>query len=445
MSDDNEFEPKLGRIGNRQAKRAQRYLSRLVTAISRAGGIAKSRRGNFSGSRIGRGGGAGAVLHDCHQGFRARRVIVKSHIAKLGEKGFKMAQTYLRYIQRDGVTRDGQPGELYTAGADRTEDKDFLEGCKDDRHQFRFIVAPEDGEQYEHLRDVTRRLMRQMERDLNTKLDWVAVDHFDTGHPHTHVVVRGKDDRGKDLIIARDYMTHGMRARAAEIVTLDLGERSNLEIEHKLRQEMEQERFTSLDRSLLQDADGEGRVSASLPQRDAYSRLRQTLRAGRLQTLKRLGLAEQVKPGQWQLSPDLEPTLRRMGERGDIIKTLHKAMSREKIERAAIDQAIYDPIQAKPITGRLIERGLSDEVNDRHYLIVDGVDGRTHYVEIGKGEATDLIPKGAIIGIKPRSTEPRRVDHTVAEIAATNNGRYDVDIHLRHEPNCSYEFAQTHV
>ena len=37
--------------------------------------------------------------------------------------------------------------------------------------------------------------MRRMAEDLDTTLDWVAVDHHDTGHPHTHIVLRGKDER----------------------------------------------------------------------------------------------------------------------------------------------------------------------------------------------------------------------------------------------------------
>jgi len=65
--------------------------------------------------------------------------------------------------------------------------------------------------------------MEQMEKDLGTQLDWVAVDHYNTAHPHTHIVLRGKDDKGDDLIIAREYIAHGMRERAAEIVSLDLG------------------------------------------------------------------------------------------------------------------------------------------------------------------------------------------------------------------------------
>src|SRR3546814_5722783 len=112
-----------------------------------------------------------------------------------------------------------------------------------------------DGADYEDLKPLTRRLMTRMEEDLGTKLDWVAVDHFNTGHPHTHIIVRGRDDRGKDLIIARDYISHGLRERACELVDLDLGPRTDDAIEQRLRAEVGQERLTSIDRSLIRDAE----------------------------------------------------------------------------------------------------------------------------------------------------------------------------------------------
>ena len=159
---------------------------------------------------------------------------------------------------------------------------------------------------------------------------------YNTGHPHTHVVLRGRDDRGKDLIIAREYLSQGMRERAAEIVSLDLGPRTDLEIEFRLRAEVEQDRFTSIDRGLLREADEPGGIRSGADG-DAFT---QTLRAGRLQKLRRLGLAEEVAPGRWQLADDLEPVLRRMGERGDIIKTLHRALASEGLARAAVDHRI---------------------------------------------------------------------------------------------------------
>src|SRR3546814_18245584 len=153
--------------------------------------------------------------------------------------------------------------------------------------------------------------MTQMEEDLGTKLEWVAVDHYNTGHPHSHIILRGKDDQGQDLVIAREYITKGLRERAAELVTLDLGPRSDLEIENRLRNEVEQERLTSIDRRLLRDRDGEGLVWSTA--KDAFP---QTLLAGRLQKLKQRGLSEEIRPGAWSLEGELEEKPKRMGKRG---------------------------------------------------------------------------------------------------------------------------------
>lgn len=448
MTRDDEFEPKLGKIRSRGSKRGRKYLHRVLQATMLAGGRLRSglstRKAKFHGSQIGRGASIGRMLgsRDRYAAFRSRRVVVKSRIVKLAGNGIKGARAHLRYVQRDGVTRDGHPGELYSAEQDRADGKAFIERSTNDRHQFRFIVAPEDGAEYDDLRPFVRRLMTQMEEDLGTRLEWVAVDHYNTGHPHSHIILRGKDDQGQDLVIAREYITKGLRERAAELVTLDLGPRSDLEIENRLRNEVEQERLTSIDRRLLRDRDGEGLVWSV--DRDAFQ---QTLRAGRLQKLKHLGLAEEVRPGEWRLAGELEETLKRMGERGDIIRTMQREMTAKGLARPATDYVVFDPAASdgRPITGRVVARGLSDEINDRHYLIVDALDGRTHYVDIGKGEATEPTPEGAIVRIAPKRPEPRQVDRTVSEIAAANGGRYDVDIHLRHDSSASASFAETHV
>ena len=449
MIRDDDFEPRLGKIRSRGSKRGGRYLQQVLRSLERAGGrplSRGSRRNAFSGSRIGRGAGAGRVLRDRYAAFRTRRVVIKTRIVKLGPQGTKAARLHLRYIQRDGVTREGLPGQLYDATQDRADAKDFLERSEGDRHQFRFIIAAEDAVEYEDLKTFTRRLMRRMEDDLGTKLDWVAVDHYNTGHPHTHVVVRGKDETGRDLVIARDYIAHGMRERAAEIVTMDLGPRTDLEIETRLTQEVEQDRFTNLDRSLVREA-GEGMVDLRGTPAGSHARFRQALRAGRLQRLQKQGLAAEISPGMWRLSPDLEPTLRRMGERDDIIRTMHRAMAHERTSRNAADYAIYDPADPKAarLVGRVVERGLADELNDRHYLIVDAVDGRTHYVEIGRADATEAVPDGAIVAVEPKRLRPRPADRTIAEIAAASEGRYSAEIHLRHDPTATTTFVDAHV
>ncbi|PBB89981.1 conjugal transfer protein TraI [Mesorhizobium sp. WSM3864] len=440
---DDEFRPKLGKIGSRGSKAGKRFASQIRTAINRAGGRLQ-RDGRFTGSRAGRGGAAAALLksRDRYAAFRQRRVVVKARFVKLAGKGADGARAHLRYLQRDGVTREGEPGDLYGADSDRIDGKAFVDRTDGDRHQFRFIVAAEDGIEYEDLKPLTRRLMAQMEEDLGTKLDWVAVDHFNTGHPHSHIIVRGKHDRGENLVIAREYISSGIRERAAELVSLDLGPLTDREIEQRLRQEMEQERFTRIDRQLLRTRHDDGLVSTN--GRDTF---RQTLHQGRLRKLERMGLAEDVGAGSWRLDGELEATLRRIGDRGDIIKTMHRELAGKGLARSAADCVIHDRSgePAQPVVGRVVARGLADEINDRQYLLVDGVDGKSHWIDVGNGEATEPMPEGCIVLATPRSTEPRQVDRTVAEIAAAHGGRYDADIHMKHEPSATQSFAQTHV
>ncbi|SDA36883.1 relaxase/mobilization nuclease RlxS [Sphingomonas sp. NFR15] len=444
MSEHDEFTPRLGRQRQRSGKKARRYLGRVVGAAIRSAekGAIRSRR--FDGSRIGRGASMGRLLssRDRFGGMRARRAVVKTRLVRIGSKGMPAARAHLRYIQRDGVTREGTPGELYSAERDTADGKAFLQRCDGDRHQFRFIVSAEDGSEYPDLKPYIRRLMTQMEADLGTRLDWVAVDHFNTAHPHTHIMLRGVDDTGQNLIIAREYIAHGIRERAAELVTLDLGPRTDQEIEARLRHDIGEQRMTAIDRRLIQSMDVDRLVTST--DSDPFQ---QSLRAGRLQKLASLGLAEDVGGGRWQLAEDLEGTLRTLGERGDIIRTLQRELTARNLQRPWIGRSLFgagetDP---EPVVGRVIARGLADEHRDRHYLLVDGVDGHAHYVDIGRADAIAPIPEGAIVRVSARSPEVRDADRVVAEVADANGGRYSIDLHLRHDRSATEAFAETHV
>jgi len=440
MADD-DFELWLGRIAKDRP-----FQHQVRKALNLAGGAKRSsgkRAGRFDGSRIGRGSGTGRVLGASgrYSGERRRRAVVKARIVRLAGKGARAAVAHLRYLQRDGTTREGQRGTLYSAELDAADGKAFLERGSEDRHHFRFIVAPEDGAEYQDLKPLVRRLITQAEKDLGTKLDWLAVDHFNTGHPHSHILVRGKDDQGQDLIIAREYITKGLRQRAVDLVNLDLGPRTDLQIVRANLREIGQERFTGIDRRLLRAVEADGLVSPH----DLDS-IEQSLRAGRLATLDRLGLAVEQRKGRWRLSDELEPTLRAMGKRGDIIATLDREVRTRQLAATPADYAIYDraSADAQPIVGRIAARGLSDEQVGREYLIVEGLDGRAHYVELGLGGG-EHAREGSIVRIDPTSIAVRDVDRTVVEIAAANGGRYSEDIHFLHDPTASERFVQTHV
>ncbi|MDF2384871.1 relaxase/mobilization nuclease and DUF3363 domain-containing protein [Nostoc ellipsosporum NOK] len=438
--DDDTFELSLGLIGKDRP-----FAQQVRKAANLAGGAQRSsaaRARRFDGSRIGRGSAIGRLLgsSDRFTGFRARRVVVKARFVKLAGKGAKAAVAHLRYLQRDGTTREGERGTLYAADRDVADGKAFLERGAGDRHQFRFIVAPEDGAQYEDLKPMVRRWMAQVEKDLGTKLDWVAVDHFNTGHPHSHVLVRGVDDRGKDLIIAREYISRGLAGRATELVNLDLGPRTDREILTARRREITQERFTNIDRKLLVAREADGLVSSW-----HSDGIEQSLRAGRLGTLARMGLATEEAKGRYRLADDLEETLRTMGRRGDIIAAMHKQMKQRAPETPPQDYAIYDPTEGKPLVGRVVARGLSDEHNDHHYMIVAGTDGRSHYVELGDRPLSEMLDHPEIVKVNPVVPAVREADRITAEVAAVNDGIYSVERHLRHDPSATRRFAEAHV
>ena len=393
MSRDDDLTPRPGRI------RDKSFVGQVMRAAKKAGHTGRrfggsSRRG--SGSRFGRGRRAAlAASLRSH----SRRVVISARVVRQKGTRFRSASltNHLSYLRRDGVTRDGNDAAMFNQQSDRADEKDFAERVASDRHHFRFIVSPEDAKKMDDLRSFTRELMRDAERDLDTKLDWIAVDHWNTDNPHIHVLVRGKADDGQDLVISRDYISHGFRARAAERVTLELGPRSESEVRTALEAEVEAERWTGLDRALRAAADERAGVADLRPvasEEDGNLRL---LMVGRAAKLERLGLAEQIAPGQWIFKPRVEETLRELSIRGDIIKTMHRAMSGRAREADVSAFALHMDKPADPILGRLVERGLHDELKGTAYVIIEGVDGRTHHVRFANLDATGDASPGAIV------------------------------------------------
>ncbi|WOH63641.1 relaxase/mobilization nuclease RlxS [Bradyrhizobium sp. BWA-3-5] len=440
--DDDEFEVKLGRIGNRKARRATSYLRRVRQAAEKAGPSLR-RASDFSGGRIGRGYAQGAVLAGRAKAKGLRRVVIKARIVRIKAGDSAAIRAHLRYVQRDGVTRDFEPGELYDATNDRADGKAFTERCAGDRHQFRLIVAPEDSAELSDLKPFIRDLMHQMGQDLGTRLDWVAADHFNTGHPHSHIILRGKDGQGHDLVIARDYIAHGFRARAADLITRELGPETEIEAARKLQYEVTAERLTRLDRAILRDT-REAIFQLSVRPKDPVWR---SARMGRLRTLERMGLAEEESPGRWRIDSELETKLRRMGERGDIIKTMHRELAAAGVARAAGSYAIFDPERSNQrLIGRVVGEGFTDELTERRYVVIDGLDGRTHYAEIGAiGTNDEPLVRNTIVELKSRTAELGEIDRTIAKIAAAQDGVYSASLHREFDPRASTEFVGSHV
>jgi type IV secretory pathway VirD2 relaxase len=385
MADD-EIKPKPGRPRDTSQTRLPSLKQQVLRQAGKAG-----MRGNWSMSHIkpaqlSRGMGVGLRARAGNVAPGSRRVIVKVRYTRIAGGDLGAARAHLTYIQRDGVTREGNPGQLYDANRDRADGSAFLDRSADDPHQFRFMVSAEDSARLADLKPFVRDLMAQMERDLGTKLDWVAVDHFNTGHPHSHIVIRGKDDLGKDLVMARDYIGHAVRARAQGLITFELGPETQIERMQKLRAEMDQERLTTLDRSILAKSRNGVLVLTAYAERD---KAQHTLRIGRLRTLQRLGLASERQTGVWQLDRRMDVKLQQLGERADKFKMMQRALREAGIDRAAAALALFEKAPRKtPLIGNIVGVGLVDEIADRSWVIVDAVDGRFHYAELGRLKPT---------------------------------------------------------
>jgi hypothetical protein len=235
------------------------------------------------------------------------------------------------------------------------------------------ILSPERGDALD-LVEFTRRVLGAMERDLGTRLEWVAIDHQNTAHPHVHVVIRGRDEAGRPFLLDREYVKHGVRARSREVATQMLGYRTEADRLRSREQALEVRRFGELD-AILEQRLGAGRLVSfedPVPPSNRAATLRLQL-IGRLQFLERLGLATRAGAKSWRLSLDHRPALREMQLLGDVQKSL--ARGDLGITDAA---ALREVVRLEPgmaVRGR-VAGTTSNELGDKPFLVLEATDGR---------------------------------------------------------------------
>lgn len=442
MTDD--LTPRLGRIGDRGRPGGKPFSKRLRQAAARLG--RKPAKTVFNGSGIGRGGASARSIEMRGRNLpahRMRRVIVKVHVARAPRGGGTGAlKAHLGYMQRDGVERDGSGGQLYGREGADPDGGAFLKRCHDDRHQFRLIVSAEDAGRLGDLKETTRALMTQMETDLGTRLDWLAVDHHNTGHPHTHIVIRGKDADGRDLVIAPDYIRQGLASRARDIVTERLGPRRDLEIAQARQSEVAQDRFTGLDRRILGEISVGGIRMAQGTGPDG--RFEEALLRARLRHLEGLGLAVPAGKDAWTLNPDWDASLKALGQRGDILKALAA-----KTRDAAPDPFLrrFEPERGGPerLLGLVLTSVPEDELRGLRSLVVEDFHGRRWIVDARFSETGTIPPDGAVVEISARATRTRPIDASIEAIAERSGGMYSDALHIEADPRATSALRQGHI
>jgi type IV secretory pathway VirD2 relaxase len=417
-----------------------RKLAGRIKAMVRHQGGGSGKVGARRYSPIGRGGHAAAqfAVRSHRQRVTVKARIVRHNGGAAGKAGPAAAlRKHVNYLEREGAGEGGERGVAFNAHDDVTH-RDaiaFTKEMETDRHHFRFIVSPEAGEQLD-LKAYAQELVGAMEVDLGTSLQWLGIAHYNTDNPHLHLLVRGRDSQGGDLVIHREYISYGLRAQAMEVATRHLGPRLDVDIERAARRDLSADRLTHLDVSLAQEAAGrsDGFVSALRAHNGSLAGEWQRLhKLARLQHLESLGLAQEHAAGVWHVEGDLVPRLRTLGERGDIVKLIHKGLTGSEPAIAAVIFSKESP-PTQAVTGRVFDRGVSDELYDRNYLLVEARDGRAYYVPLSEySESTGHEAQvGSIVTITPVAKHTvRAADRNITRMAGANGGIYDPAAHTQ--------------
>ena len=328
------------------------------------------------------------------------RVIVKALVCRHEGKGVARGAALARhvaYLGRSGAGVEGARPAFFDREAEGLDAVERTGGWGADRHHFRFIVSPEHGDRIDDLQGYVREVMQRVSADLGEpELAWIGTCHFDTDQPHAHVLVRGKRDDGRDLVIPRDYIGYGFRARAQEVAQERLGDLTRAEAERRIWKETGADRFTGFDRRLLAAADQDGLVDDGVGRSDAWA----ALTRGRLRHLEKLGLAT-PSGRRYRLAADLEVKLRTLQIRQDVIR----ALNQRRLEGARKVQQLGD----QKVRGRVVRAGSHDELGGAAYVIVRDSAGTEHYSRLAFGRSAPKLgaqvelmpgPKGAeILGL----------------------------------------------
>ncbi len=443
---ENEFELKLGRIGQDRG-----------VNLSRVRATVRQRSGKSSTS---------AALGPSKSGLRAhfrkgapkarptaanqRRVVVKARFAVHGGGRGAPLKAHVSYLGREGRSAErSEPGleravdylqreetsgnaglAFYDRGEEGVDGKAITAGWADDRLHFRLIVSPEDGEALGDLKPFIREVMAGLEQKLGTRLEWLAVDHWDTDNPHSHVLVRGKRADGQDLFIPSKILVHGIREHAQEVATRILGPRLEADLVRERFREISELGPTALDRQLVASQDVSGVIIPHRPDLIA-----------RLERLEGWGLAERGDEG-GRISNDLLGKLKAMREHAEVERTVSGYLS----EGRTLPVLAADRSEA--IEGRLVHLGPGDEFGDGFLAVIETGSGELRYQrferEADLAVLQDAIP-GAMVAFEPNVPEARPSDHAIAQVAERTGGVYSLEHHLTAAPGDSRGLVEANI
>ncbi|HOY77905.1 MAG TPA: DUF3363 domain-containing protein [Hyphomonadaceae bacterium] len=442
---ENEFELKLGRIGHERSS----SLARVRASVRQRAGVSRGPKSGYAPRagikahfRKGSAGKARPVMAS------SRRVVVKARFVVHGGGKCAPLRAHVSYLAREQGQARGEPGleravdylqreetpnarlSFYDGGAQDLDGNAITAGWADDSRHFRLIISAEDGEALGDLRPMIREVMSDLERQVGTKLEWVAVDHWDTDNPHTHVLVRGRRSDGQDLFIPSKVISHGIREKAQAVVTRVLGPRLEADIARDRWREIDDVRVTPLDRQLVQAQGASGHIVIHRPDLIA-----------RLERLEGWGLATRGVQG-WRIAPDLFGKLKAMEQHAQVETAVSGHLSEGR------PLPVLAAVLGERLEGMLVHLGPSGDLDDNFVAVIETGRAELRYARFER--QADMVQldgamPGAQVAFEPNLAEIRPSDRAIVDIADRTGGLYSAEHHLAEAPSVSRGLVQANI
>lgn len=420
-----------------------RLLAKIKRGVSRSKNISSTRGGLVSM------GARGPVVKEA--GIYNQRVIVKaSYVLPDTRHARTIIRHHLHYAAHNKTDDLKKSPELYCHDDGGLDIKEKINDFQKSPHFFNVIISPENGDELD-LKEFTRSFVTKVEADLGTNLDWAAGNHYDTNDPHVHLLFKGEDDQGKKLILTRDYISRGLRARASQVATTKLGLRNRDDVIRSLDLDVLKPGKTDLDKIILR-ASNENRIDLPGIYLDELQDLPKELFQRRLEFLETKDLVKKEREGVWHIETDFIKKLKELSRTSSILERLTGDL---KINDQACEIVSAKNLFEKRIKGHVVERGFADDHSDKEYLVVKSKEKKFLYVELEKYSEKTPARVGEFIqieGTKP-FPGPKTSDTTILQESKNNGGIYDAARHAERAkaqgllpPSVSaQEYAQVYV
>ena len=294
-------------------------------------------------------------------------------VTYVGNKTAGQWKAHGRYLARESATqraaqRQGGFGDVQ----DKLDVAKLLDEWQraGDPRLWKIILSAEFGEKLD-MQKLARGVMAQVEKEIGAGVEWVAMAHYNTGHPHVHVAMRGIDRHGREVRLPKEFVKQGIRKIAEDWCTEELGYRTRAQALEAQRREVNETRYTALDRVIAR-ADSRTGEGTHFPITCQGGRGGAQFVVARLAVLEGMGLARRLSADGWEVRRNFGTVLRGMQKMADRQRTLALGgvlRSDERLPIQPLDLRAVDCVE-----GRILVHG--EEENGRSYMMLESTEGK---------------------------------------------------------------------